>query len=45
VYKRLQKWLPEAVLLIDHSFLDSDRQKAYKELIVERVETITSGKI
>jgi serine/threonine-protein kinase HipA len=45
VYKRLQKWLPEAVLLIDRSFLDSDRQKAYKELIVERVETITSGKI
>jgi serine/threonine-protein kinase HipA len=36
VYKRLQKWLPEATSLIDRSFLDSGRQKAYKELIAER---------
>ena len=38
VYKRLQKWLPDATLLIDRSFLDTDRQKAYKELIAERVK-------
>jgi serine/threonine-protein kinase HipA len=37
VYKRLQKWLPEAILLIERSFLDSARQKAYKELITDRV--------
>jgi serine/threonine-protein kinase HipA len=37
VYKRLLKWLPEATQLIDRSFLDPDRQKAYKQLIAERV--------
>jgi len=37
VYKRLQKWLPEATELIDRSFLESDRQIAYKKLIAERV--------
>ena len=37
VYNRLQKWLPEAIKLIDSSFLDSHRQKVYKELIAERV--------
>jgi len=38
VYKRLQKWLPDAGQLIDSSFLDSDRQKAYKKLIAERTK-------
>jgi serine/threonine-protein kinase HipA len=38
VYKRLQKWLPEANQLIERSFLDSTRQKAYKELIDKRVK-------
>jgi serine/threonine-protein kinase HipA len=38
VYKRLQKWLPGAIQLIDGSFLDVDRQKAYKKLVAERVE-------
>ena len=38
VYKRLQKWLPEATKLIDRSFLDSDKQKVYKQLIVERTK-------
>jgi serine/threonine-protein kinase HipA len=38
VYKRILKWLPDAVQLIDNSFLESDRQKAYKELISERVK-------
>lgn len=37
IYKRLDKWLPEAINLIDRSFL-GDRQKAsYKELIIQRV--------
>lgn len=38
VYKRLQKWLPDATDLIDRSFLDADRQKVYKELILERTK-------
>jgi serine/threonine-protein kinase HipA len=38
VYKRLQIWLPEANQLIERSFLDSARQKAYKELIDKRVK-------
>lgn len=42
VYKRLKKWLPEAFTLIDSSFLDSDRQKAYKELIAERTNLFTA---
>jgi serine/threonine-protein kinase HipA len=42
VYKRLQKWLPEAIELIDNSFLDPDRQKAYKEMIAERVKLFTT---
>ena len=37
VYRRLQKWLPSANDLIDRSFLDLDRQKAYKDLIAKRV--------
>lgn len=37
VYRRLKKWLPEAIALIDSSFLDSDKQNAYKELITQRV--------
>jgi serine/threonine-protein kinase HipA len=38
VYKRLQKWLPKAIQLINSSFLDSDKQEAYKELIIERTK-------
>ncbi len=38
VYGRLKKWLPEAHLKIDHSFLEPSRQKAYKELISERTQ-------
>ena len=37
VYKRLQKWLPEAMELINRSFLEPERQNAYKKLIAERV--------
>jgi serine/threonine-protein kinase HipA len=36
VYRRLQKWLPDATQLIDSSFLELESQKAYKKLIVER---------
>jgi serine/threonine-protein kinase HipA len=38
VYNRLQKWLPEAILLIEKSFLDVERQTAYKELITTRTK-------
>lgn len=38
VYKRLQEWLPKAIQLINISFLDSDKQEAYKELIAERTK-------
>lgn len=38
VYKRLEKWLPKASELIACSFLDLDKQKAYKELIVARTK-------
>ncbi|HNQ69059.1 MAG TPA: HipA domain-containing protein [Bacteroidales bacterium] len=37
VYKRLDKWLPEAIQLIHSSFLSQDRKKIYIELITERV--------
>jgi len=42
VYKRLKKWLPEAILLIDMSFLTADYQTTYKELISNRVKQFTS---
>ncbi|SEJ06532.1 serine/threonine-protein kinase HipA [Cyclobacterium xiamenense] len=42
VYKRVSKWLPEATQLINYSFLDSNRQKAYKDLIMERVILFTT---
>lgn len=37
VYKRLDKWLPKALHLIDQSFLTEDRKISYKELITKRV--------
>lgn len=43
VYQRLDKWLPEATQLIDDSFLESDRKKAYKALIAERTLLFTKG--
>lgn len=42
VYYRLQKWLPDAIQLINRSFLDSDKQEAYKKLIVERAAGFVS---
>lgn len=37
VYKRLQKWLPDATRLIANSFLDYERKNAYVGLIADRV--------
>ncbi len=37
VYKRLQKWLPEAMELVTRSFLRPDRQNDYIKLIAARV--------
>lgn len=42
VYKRLTKWIPEAINLIDRSFLSDDRKEAYKELIAERTILFTT---
>ncbi len=36
VYENLAKWLPKAIGLIELSFLDTERQKSYKELISQR---------
>lgn len=37
VYKRLFRWLPEAIQLIDISFLSEHHRTAYKALITQRV--------
>lgn len=42
VYKRLVKWLPEAIRLIDVSFLAEAYRIAYKDLVTERVQQFTS---
>jgi serine/threonine-protein kinase HipA len=36
VYKKLEKWLPKAIQLIDNSFLNEDAKLSYKELIKQR---------
>lgn len=36
VYKKLEKWLPEAIDLIERSFLNTDKQKQYIDLITIR---------
>jgi len=43
VYKRLQKWLPEATELVDRSFLSEDHKNSYKELITLRVRLFAIG--
>ncbi len=43
VYKRLVKWLAEATQLIESSFPEPGRQKAYKELISERTILFTTN--
>lgn len=41
VYKRLTKWLPDAVQLIEKSFLDEERKIDYENLISNRVKLIS----
>jgi serine/threonine-protein kinase HipA len=41
VYKRLEKWLPKAIDLINDSFLDEERKSNYEELVRERVKVFT----
>ena len=41
VYKKLQKWLPLAIQLIEISFLEAELQESYKKLITERVKLFT----
>jgi serine/threonine-protein kinase HipA len=38
VYKRLIKWQPEADQWIERSFLETERQIAYKKLIAGRIK-------
>jgi serine/threonine-protein kinase HipA len=38
VYKRLEKWQPDAFHLIDHSFLDENGKSDYKKMIEERIK-------
>ncbi len=40
VYKRLVKWLPKALQLIDLSFLTENHKNSYKELITQRVKQL-----
>ena len=42
VYKRLVKWLPKAIQLIEMSFLTEDYKNSYKELITKRVNLLTA---
>ena len=42
VYKRLVKWLPEAIQLIDMSFLIEEYRTTYKEMITQRSMQFTS---
>ncbi len=41
VYKKLGKWLPNAIQLIDSSFLTEKNKNAYKELITQRIMLFT----
>lgn len=42
VYKKLERWLPEADQLIESSFLDPERKSAYRELIVKRTQLFSN---
>jgi serine/threonine-protein kinase HipA len=42
VYARLMKWLPEAVQLINMSFLSEDYKTAYKTIITDRSGQLTT---
>lgn len=41
VYKRLATWYPEAIQLIEMSFLTDDHKNSYKALLAERVKIFT----
>jgi len=41
VYRRLGLWLPKAIEIIDHSFLDDYSKLLYKELITIRTDILT----
>jgi serine/threonine-protein kinase HipA len=45
VYKRLEKWLPKATILIEKSFLTEEQKKAYLEMVTTRVKRFESEKI
>ena len=45
VYKRLEKWLPKATLLIEKSFLTEEHKKAYQEMVTMGVKRFESEKI
>jgi serine/threonine-protein kinase HipA len=36
VYRRLKKWLPNAIQLVDVSFLKDERKSEYAKLITDR---------
>jgi serine/threonine-protein kinase HipA len=40
VYKRLGIWLPNALQLIEDSFLNAINKQSYKELIIQRVNLL-----
>ncbi|MCH8546998.1 MAG: HipA domain-containing protein [Cryomorphaceae bacterium] len=42
VYKRLATWYPEAIQLIEMSFLTDDHKNSYKALLAERVKIFTA---
>lgn len=43
VYKRLEKWLPLAIQLIDQSFLSPVNKTNYKKLITKRVKIFSNS--
>lgn len=42
VYRRLEKWLTEALPMIESSFLDTERKEAYANLISNRARLFTT---
>lgn len=42
VYKRLEKWTPKAIALIEKSFLSEDLKKAYKERVIFGVKQVVA---
>ncbi|SFT50960.1 serine/threonine-protein kinase HipA [Algoriphagus locisalis] len=42
VYKRLQKWIPKALTLIEQSFLNEDLKKEYTEMVILNAKRFTT---